>query len=74
MAGIQAQTPYSILLVLEKMLAGNCPIAYYLAEEYGLVGSIAFENAEIAGIIDVLHDLLLKGVSLVRKMRLERQS
>jgi len=56
------------------MLAGNCPIACYLAEEYGLAGSIALENAKIAGIIDVLHVLLLKGVPLVRKMRLERQS
>lgn len=58
------------------MLAGNCPIARYsyLAEEYGLAGSIALENAKIAGIIDVLHVLLLKGVPLVRKMRLERQS
>ena len=61
------KSPYGALPVLEmdgKMVAGSCPIARYLAEEYGLAGSSAFENAEIAGIVDVLHDFLLKGVPL----------
>ena len=61
------KTPCGVLPVLEvdgKMLAGNCPIARYLAEEYGLAGSNTLENAQIAGTIDVLHDFLLKGAPL----------
>ena len=57
------KTPYGVLPVLEvdgKMIAGSGPIARYVAEEHGLAGSNAFENAEIAGIIDVLNDFLLK--------------
>lgn len=61
MAEFKPKTPYGVLPVLEvdgEMLAGNCPIALYLAEEYGLAGSNAFENAEIAGIIDVVNESL----------------
>ena len=57
------KTPYGALPVLEvdgKMIAGSGPIARYLAEEHGLAGSNAFENAEIAGIVDVLFDFLVK--------------
>ena len=58
------KTPYGALPVLEvdgKMVAGSGLIARYLAEEYGLAGSNEFENAWIAGIIDVLNDFLQKG-------------
>jgi len=61
------KTPYGALPVLEvdgKMVAGSGPIARYLAEEHGLAGSNAFENAEIAGIVDVLHDFLQKGIPI----------
>ena len=53
-------TPYGSLPVLEvdgKMLAGSASIARYLAEEFGLAGSNAFENADIASIGDVIEDL-----------------
>lgn len=56
---LKPKTPYGVLPVLEfdgKVLAGSKPIARYLAEKHGLAGSNDFENAEIAGILDVLND------------------
>ena len=53
-------TPYGSLPVLEvdgKMLAGSNTIARYLAEEFGLAGSNAFENAEIDSVSGVMDDL-----------------
>ena len=64
---LMPKTPYGTLPVLEvdgKMVAGSGPIARYVAEQHGLAGSNDFENADIAGIIDVMHDLFLKGVPL----------
>ena len=54
------KTPYGGMPVLEvdgKMLAGSGPIARYVAEQCGLAGSNSFENADLAGIMDVLNDL-----------------
>ena len=42
--------------VLDKQLGGSIVIARYLGEEFGLAGSNAFENAEIAGIADCISD------------------
>ena len=43
-----------------KLLAGRGPIQRYLAEEFGLAGTTAFENAEIASNYDVIEDLVQK--------------
>ncbi len=59
-AKFKPNTPYGFMPVLEvdgKMLAGSHGIQRYLAEEFGLAGSNAFENAEIDSIVDVLKDL-----------------
>ncbi len=53
-------TPYGSMPVLEvdgKQLAGSNGIQRYLAEEFGLSGSNAFENAEIDSIVDVGNDI-----------------
>ena len=53
-------TPFGCLPILEvdgKPIAGSIPIARYLAEKHGLAGSNDFENAELAGINDVLQDI-----------------
>ena len=62
-AEFKPKTPYGTMPVLEvdgKMLAGSGPIERLLAEQYGLAGSNAFENAEIASILDVVDDLAEK--------------
>ena len=59
-AEFKPKTPYGQMPVLEvdgKMLAGSGPIERFLAEQYGLAGSNAFENADIASILDVIVDL-----------------
>ncbi len=53
-------TPYGSMPVLEvdgKMLAGSRSIQRYLAEEFGLAGTNAFENAELDSIIDIGVDV-----------------
>ena len=60
---LKPSTPTGTLPVLEvdgKQLFGSRPIQQFLAERFGLAGSNDLENAEIAGIMDVLGDLLLK--------------
>lgn len=55
------KTPHGGLPVLEidgKLLAGRGPIQRYVAEEYGLAGTNALENAEIASNNDVIEDLV----------------
>ena len=53
------QTPFGIMPVLVedgKMLAGSIVIARYLGEKYGLAGSNAWENTQIASIVDFMED------------------
>ncbi len=60
-AEMKPTTPYGSLPVLEvdgKQLAGSQVIARFLAERFGLAGSNDFENADIAGINDVIGDLI----------------
>ena len=62
---LKPNTPTGSLPVLEvdgKPLTGSGPIARFLAERFGLAGSNDFENAEIAGILDVLGDSFQKVV------------
>ncbi len=57
---LKPSTPYGTVPVLEvdgKQLSGTTPIVRFLAERYGLAGSNDFENADIAGIGDVVGDL-----------------
>ncbi len=59
-AELKPTTQYGTLPLLEvdgKQLAGSGPIARFLAERFGLAGSNDFENADIAGIDDVICDL-----------------
>ena len=60
-AAFKSKTPYGKVPVLEidgkQLLAGSGPIARYVAEEHGLAGSSAFENAEIASLYDLVEDL-----------------
>ena len=52
--------PLEMLPILEedgKVMSGNFPIARYLAEKFGLAGSNAFENVEVASVVDFVLDL-----------------
>ena len=56
---LKPNTPFGVLPVLEidgKQLGGSIVIARYLGEEFGLAGSNAFENAEIAAIADWISE------------------
>ena len=53
-------TPLGCLPVLEvdgKQIAGSIPIARYVAKKHGLAGENAIENAQLAGIGDVIQDI-----------------
>ena len=56
---LKPNTPTGVLPILEvdgKQLTGNLVIQRFLAERLGLAGTNDVENAEIAGIVDVLED------------------
>ena len=56
---LKPNTPSGVLPVLEvdgKKLIGSVVIERFLAERFGLAGSNDIENAEIAGIVDVMQD------------------
>ena len=64
-AQLKPTTPTGALPMMEvdgKPLTGSGPMARFLAERFGLAGSNDFENAELAGIIDVLEDFHMKVV------------
>lgn len=64
-AGLKPNTPTGTLPVLEvdgKSLSGSGPIDRFLAERFGLAGSNDIENAELAGIRDILIDCFWKFV------------
>lgn len=54
-------TPNGCLPVLQvdggKFLTGSAPISRYVAEQHGLAGENDFENAQLAGIDDLLTDV-----------------
>lgn len=57
---MKPSTPFGFMPVLEvdgKKLSGSKIIPRYLAEEFGLAGKDAFQNAEIAGIVDAITDI-----------------
>ena len=59
---LKPKTPFGTVPILEvdgKTLGGSIPIAVFLAQRHGLAGANDFENAEIAGIMDCLGDLIL---------------
>ena len=61
------KSPTGYLPMLEvdgNLLTGSAVIARFLAERFSLAGSNDVENAEIAGIIDVLRDFMLNLVPL----------
>lgn len=60
-AELKPSTPFGGLPVLEvdgKKLAGSSCIARFLAEEHGLGGSNALENAQISAIVDAGGDIV----------------
>lgn len=66
-AKLKPSTPTGALPLLEvdgKQLPGSGVIARFLAERFGLAGSNDVENAEIAGIIDVLHDFMIRMMTM----------
>ena len=77
-AEFKPKTPYGKIPVLEvddgKLLAGSGPIARYLAEEHGLAGSNAFENAELAGMHDLIEDVQAKMVLMFFEKDEKRQT
>ena len=62
-AQLKPNTPTGLLPLLEvdgKQIPGSAVMIRFLGERLGFAGSNDVENAEIAGIVDVLHDFMLK--------------
>lgn len=73
---LKPSTPTGMLPILEvdgKPLTGSGPMARFLAERFGLAGSNDFENAQLAGIIDVMADFMVKLVDLYHTKDEEQQ-
>jgi glutathione S-transferase len=67
LAQMKPSSPSGMLPMLEvdgKLIIGSMVITRFLAERFGLAGSNDVENAEIAGIIDILNDFMLCLVKL----------
>ena len=65
---MKPKMPFEVMPVLEidgkQMMGGSVVIPRYLAEQFGLAGENALENAQIASIVDTVTDLnqeMLKG-------------
>lgn len=57
---VKPTMPFGTMPVMDmdgKRLSGSVVIARYLAEAYGLAGSNALENAEVASVVDAVNDL-----------------
>jgi glutathione S-transferase len=62
-AKVKPSTPSGMLPILEvdgKQLIGSGVIVRFLAEKFNLAGNSEIENVELAGILDVLKDFLIK--------------
>ena len=62
-SALKPTTPFGYLPTLEvngEVLGGSGPIARFVAEKHGLAGSNAIENVKLAGIKDVLDEVVLK--------------
>ena len=76
-AKLKPTTPTGMIPVLEvdgKPLTGSGPIDRFLAERFGLAGSNDFENAQVAGIIDVAGDFFGKLVALYLEKEEDRKA
>ena len=68
---VKPTMPFGQMPVLEvdgTRIANSIVIARYLAEEFGLAGSNSFENAQLAGIVEAVNDL----VAEIRKVNSEK--
>lgn len=74
---LKPSTPSGQLPMLEvdgKQLIGSMVIDRFLGERFGLAGSNDIENAEIAGIIDILHDFEIRLVTMYFEKDEERKA
>ena len=65
---LKPTTPTGSLPMLEvdgKALGGSIPLARFLAERFDLAGSNDVENAEIAGVVDMMVDLFGKFIDVM---------
>ena len=74
---LKSSSPSGMLPMLEvdgRKLIGSMVINRFLGERFGLAGSNDIENAEIAGIIDVLHDFMIRLVTMFLEKDEERKA
>ena len=66
-AEFKPETPFGSMPVLEeggKKLGGSLIVLRYVGEKFGLAGSNAWENAQIANISDFTNDFLTEAIKL----------